>query len=688
MSIRYAKYAKKAFRVGYIGRKQRNNCLKTIQLEREWQYVRARLLLFSPDGTRVLSDSGRGICIWDATSGESITGPLDSEDNEDAALSVAYLPDGRFIIVASDDGVIRKWDLFNNCLVWERVMSGFHIDMRRAESATFSPDRKSVVFGDDGGTIRVWGVDTGEQDGEPLERHTDDVKFVSFSPDSKYLASGSYDTTTIIWDMDKRGTKTGPLRRHTGAVTAVEFSPCGTNVVSGSEDWTILIWNAFTGEMMREIICKSGVYSVAHSPNGLFILAGGEGWMGMWDYDTAAPKVFQVDRDIDRVSFSSDGSRFASVSDSPYSLNDKRMIQIWDASWGVGETKAAFEENGWIESISLSPSGEFIVSTSYEGKSIFLWDLLNGECVKNLKLSSHVRSVAFSPINEQLIAFGLGNGTVQVWNVTNDVPVKIGNHRSSVLFVAFSPSDGQHVASGSTDNTICIWDIGRRELAVGPLTGHADFIWTLAYSPDGTRLVSGSNDRTIRIWNSVTSHLLSTLNGHFDSVNSVAYSPDGSRIVSGSNDDTILVWDSQSGQIVCGPITGHENFVNSVCFSPDGKRILSGSRDNTARVWDAMTGNPLFPPFRGHTDWVTFVCSFPDGRHFATGSKDGTIRIWTLDTIPNDTDWELRNDNWVVGENGELMMWIPTDLHRHLCGHRNVTILNHSFYLKLHFNTE
>ena len=275
-----------------------------------------------------------------------------------------------------------------------------------------------------------------------------------------------------------------------------------------------------------------------------------------------------------------------------------------------------------------------------------------------------------------------------MWNVTNDVPVKIGNHRSSVLFVAFSPSDGQHVASGSTDNTICIWDIGRRELAVGPLTGHADFIWTLAYSPDGTRLVSGSNDRTIRIWNSVTSHLLSTLNGHFDSVNSVAYSPDGSRIVSGSNDDTILVWDSQSGQIVCGPITGHENFVNSVCFSPDGKRILSGSRDNTARVWDAMTGNPLFPPFRGHTDWVTFVCSFPDGRHFATGSKDGTIRIWTLDTIPNDTDWELRSDNWVVGENGELMMWIPIDLHRHLCGHRNVSILNHSFYLKLHFNTE
>ena len=126
----------------------------------------------------------------------------------------------------------------------------------------------------------------------------------------------------------------------------------------------------------------------------------------------------------------------------------------------------------------------------------------------------------------------------------------------------------------------------------------------------------------------------------------------------------------------------------SVCFSPDGKQILSGSHDDTARVWDAITGNPLFPPFTGHTDSITSVCFFPDGRHFATGSDDGTIRIWTLDEIPIDSDWELRDDNWVVGENGKLIMWIPDDLHRHLCWPRNISILGSSFYLKLHFGTE
>ena len=299
--------------------------------------------------------------------------------------------------------------------------------------------------------------------------------------------------------------------------------------------------------------------------------------------------------------------------------------------------------------------------------SVCLWNVPTGELVKKLKLRHDVISVAFSPVDE---------------------PVVIGNHKGWVRSVVFSPSDGKHIASGSEDKTICIWDVECRELAVGPLTGRKGSVDSVAYSPDGTRLVSGSNDKTVRIWEPETGQLLSTLNGHSERVNSVAYSFDGSRIVSGSDDATILVWDAQSGQIVCGPITGDGGSVTSVCFSPDGNRILSGSGDKTARVWDAITRKSLFPPFNGHTDSIKTVCFFPDGRRFATGSEDGTIRIWTFDTVANDTNWELRNDNWVVDEDGKPMMWIPKHLHTHLCGHRNISILNRSFYLKLHFGTE
>ena len=277
---------------------------------------------------------------------------------------------------------------------------------------------------------------------------------------------------------------------------------------------------------------------------------------------------------------------------------------------------------------------------------------------------------------------------MQLWDVTNDKSVKIVNYMSRVSSVVFSPPDGKYVASGSWDKTIRIWDIEHRKLAVGPLTGHDNLVTSIAYSRDGTRLVSGSADETVRIWNSETGQLLLTLNGHSDWVNSVAYSLDGSRIVSGSSDKTIIVWDTQTGQIICGPISGHESGVSTVCFFPDGKRILSGSWDSTARAWDAITGQHLFPSFIGHTRSVDSVCFFPDGRCFATGSYDGTIRIWTVDTIPNDTVWKLRNDNWVIDKNGKLMMWIPTNLRRYLCGHRNISMFNHSFYIKLHFSTE
>ncbi|PAV22982.1 nucleotide-binding-oligomerization-domain like receptor [Pyrrhoderma noxium] len=208
MSIHYAEYADKTHRVEYIGRRRRNDCIKTIRVK--WD---VSILSFSPDGTRILSNSGRRVYVWDATSGEMIAGPLivdgkkgdkgdeeeEEEDYNSYPLSGAYLPDGRYVFVATTNGIIRKWNTLTSCLVSERMMSDFQIDPTWA--AIFSPDRKSVVFGDDEGIIRVWNVETGEQDGGLLEGHTDSITCLSFSSDGKYLASGSDDGIIIIWGM-------------------------------------------------------------------------------------------------------------------------------------------------------------------------------------------------------------------------------------------------------------------------------------------------------------------------------------------------------------------------------------------------------------------------------------------------------------------------------------------------------
>ena len=342
MSMHYSKYANNAFRVEYIGRKPRNDCMKTIQFGDG--YTPINFLLFSPDGTRIVSNSKGGICAWDATSGEFIAGLLAGND-ESSVLSGAYLSDGRYIISVGRNGIIRKWDVLTSSLVWERVTFEEQTDSRCMVSVVFSPDTKSVVFGDNQGSIEVWDVETGKRDDQPLEGHTGSIYCLSFSSVGKYLASGSKDRTIIVWDMDKREAKTGALRGHTEDVTAVDFSPNGNTIISGSLDKSICAWDLNSGEMLRKIICENEVRTVTYSPDGLFILGGGWEWMSMWNVvdAMAAPKVFDVYEveNIWEASFSPDGSRFVSGS---FKLGSPNKIQIWDASWSLEETKTMFKE--------------------------------------------------------------------------------------------------------------------------------------------------------------------------------------------------------------------------------------------------------------------------------------------------------------------------------------------------------
>ena len=76
------------------------------------------------------------------------------------------------------------------------------------------------------------------------------------------------------------------------------------------------------------------------------------------------------------------------------------------------------------------------------------------------------------------------------------------------------------------------------------LSGHTDWITSVAFSPGGSTLASASRDKTIRLWDVRTGADLQTLSGHTGWVNSIAFSPDGFILASGSSDGMILLWHS------------------------------------------------------------------------------------------------------------------------------------------------
>jgi WD40 repeat protein len=154
--------------------------------------------------------------------------------------SVAYSPDGRYIISGSYDGTIQIWDAVTGAPVGTPLK---HVG--DVCSVAYSPDGQYIISGSSDKTIQIWNAETGAAMCKPLEGHTDCVSSVTYSPNGQHIVSGSDDSTIRIWDA-KTGTAVGkPLKGHSGTVRSVAYSPDGQRIVSGSTDATIHVWDSY-----------------------------------------------------------------------------------------------------------------------------------------------------------------------------------------------------------------------------------------------------------------------------------------------------------------------------------------------------------------------------------------------------------------------------------------------------------
>ncbi|MFP3041718.1 caspase family protein [Treponema primitia] len=552
-----------------------------------------------------------------------------------AVSSVAYSPNGRFIVSGSADSTVKIWSLETGREIWTLPE---HDSM--VKSVSYSPDGRFIASGSADNTIKIWGVENGE-DLKTLSGHTSVVNSIAYSPDGRFLVSGSSDRTIKIWDIESAKVLQ-TLSGHSLWINSVSYSPDGRTIASGSRDNTVKLWNAETGRELRTLSGHTDeVDALRWSPDGKFIATGSsDNTIKIWDAGNGRElRTLTGHTGVVRtLDYSPDGKFIASGS------SVDSTIRIWDAA--TGAELRSFGSTG-IETLSYSPNGRFIASGCLDN-TIRLWEASTGrETLSLVGRSSWVRALAYSA-DGRYIASGSTDRTVRIRETgSGRETLTIPGHTASVRAVAYSP-DGKYVASGAADSSIRIWDAASgRELQI--LLGHSSIVKSVAYSPDGQYLISGSSDATIKVWEPLSGKERWTFTGHSDGVNSVAYSPDGTNIISGAADNTIKIWNVASGS-ASATLQGHTSPIISLSYSPNGRHIASGSMDGTLRVWDAEGGKGIWTS-PGYSDHIKSGLAYsPNGRFIAAALKDKTIGIFDAET-----GRKLRNLSGHTGEVYDLV---------------------------------
>jgi formylglycine-generating enzyme required for sulfatase activity len=174
-------------------------------------------------------------------------------------LDVAFNPNGRLVVTASEDGSALVWDVGTGrekaALVRQsardRLGAGSPRQAAVKEAVTvrrisFSPDGWLIAAALSDGTARIWNSTT--MRAVATVRHDEAVRSVAFSPDSLRLVTASWDRTARLWDTQS-GAPIGQPMVHQGWVQDAVFSPDGSKIVTASAnpDTTTRLWDGKTG---------------------------------------------------------------------------------------------------------------------------------------------------------------------------------------------------------------------------------------------------------------------------------------------------------------------------------------------------------------------------------------------------------------------------------------------------------
>jgi hypothetical protein len=353
------------------------------------------------------------------------------------------------------------------------------------------------------------------------------------------LDAGLSPKSDLVRELRARWQPPAPLAAYKipEKVTALAFTPDNQKLVVGGHH-ELTVWDIGQAKLEKRIATRAErVYALTWLSDGLLAVAGGrpgqEGDVRVYNLNAGTPKIVEGVAMLDGV-------------------NDKAVM-----------VKQLLEADDSVLCLALSNDGKKLASGGCD-RTVHVWDLSGG--VTNAKeeqtIENHadwVMGVAFAPNGQHLLTASRDK-TAKIWDLkAKESLMTFPDHQNNVYGVAMK-ADGKTAYSVGEDTQLRRWNPVADGKAIPPTGGHGKPAFKVIVHPKQPLLATCGADQTVRIWNADTLAAVRTLSGHTDWVYTVAFSPDGNLVASGSWNGEVKVWKVADGTLVKS-FTGSPGYV-------------------------------------------------------------------------------------------------------------------------------
>ncbi|KAI9798688.1 MAG: hypothetical protein M1833_004677 [Piccolia ochrophora] len=554
-------------------------------------------LVFTRDGTCLLSPVGNRVSVFDLVNNKSFTLPFAHRKN---ISCIALTPRDNLLLSIDEDGraILTHF---------HRRIALHHFSFKaKVSTLAFSPSGRHFAVGVDR-HVEVWRTpstpdssETGELEFAPFVRHRvytghfDTVQSIEWSSDSRFFLSASKDLTTRVFSLDPEdGFEPTTLAGHKDSVQGAWFSKTQELIYTVSRDGALFEW---------AYVQKPGL----------------EDKMGDDDDDT----------------------------DMQWRIAERHYFLQSDAKVNC----AAFHAQSNLMVVGFT-SGIFGLYELPEFNQIHTLRLVLPFLILQSQLTAEPISISQNGIDHvtinasgEWLAFGASKlGQLLVWEWQSESYIlKQQGHFDSMNGLVYSP-DGQRIVTVADDGKIKLWDVNSG-FCIVTFTEHTSGVTACEFTKRGSVLFTSSLDGSIRAWDLIRYRNFRTFTAPSRlSFSSLAVDPSGEVVAAGSLDSfDIHIWSVQTGQLL-DQLSGHQGPVMSLAFAPDGGTVISGSWDHTVRVWSIFGRTQTSEPLQLQAD-VLCVAIRPDSRQIAVATLDGALTFWSVSEASQQSGVDARRD--------------------------------------------